>query len=368
MASLERGEDCHSATSAMSAALAQLLMPRLGIVSGSASGSGSRQQQPPPEGATAAAAASTAHPPRGRPLKGGVGEGGDDTSAAAADFLASAPSFALNLWMAACKCVLSAAEGTPGSSVVTSLGGNGLEVGVRLAGGGTEWVTALAAQPACISLGRPVGVWPRQPAGAAATGATAAAAAPLPLAQGAMGDSMVVEALGALGGNAAGHAPGMVAELAPLLAPLRTDDVPAAAVSAGSPVPPAGDDAVTAFERGMASLLLEEHPGFGAPQGRAVRVGLPAAAFLVAGAGAAAAEGDGHVGGRPPPLPRVHIAVVDAAGGLGMIGRGVFEVPSALLAEAASQLLAQATAAGTTGHDVPDDVSAVASTVEVCVA
>src|SRR5690606_30539442 len=50
------------------------------------------------------------------------------------------PLFFLSLWMAASHCILQAAEGVVGSSLVTSLAGNGGSFGVRLAGNPHEWV------------------------------------------------------------------------------------------------------------------------------------------------------------------------------------------------------------------------------------
>ncbi len=99
-------------------------------------------------------------------------------------FIAASPSFFLNLWMAAVKGMLSAAEGVAGSSVVTALAGNGVDAGIQLAG-------------------RP-GVWHRVPAsppvGALLPSFAGGVALP------AIGDSAVVDAFG-LGAMAFAHSP-----------------------------------------------------------------------------------------------------------------------------------------------------------------
>ncbi|GAA5231872.1 DUF1116 domain-containing protein [Verticiella sediminum] len=76
----------------------------------------------------------------------------------AARFLADSPSFFLNLWMAAAKCMLSAAEGVAGSTLVTAMAGNGSQTGIQLAGLPGRWFTAAAAAPVGrIEPGRDVG-------------------------------------------------------------------------------------------------------------------------------------------------------------------------------------------------------------------
>jgi hypothetical protein len=105
-------------------------------------------------------------------------------SAAAYRFIAAAPGFFLNLWMAAVKCMLGAAEGVAGSAAVTAFGGNGLEMGLQLAGRPGRWHLAPASPP---------------------DGKLAdhiAAAERL----GAIGDSALIDAFG-LGAMAFGHSP-----------------------------------------------------------------------------------------------------------------------------------------------------------------
>lgn len=62
-------------------------------------------------------------------------------------FLKNAPAFFLNLCMAAVKCCLLAAEQAGGESVVTAIGGNGSEFGVRIAGAPGRWFGVPATAP-----------------------------------------------------------------------------------------------------------------------------------------------------------------------------------------------------------------------------
>lgn len=64
--------------------------------------------------------------------------------AAAIEFVAGNDHFFLNLSMAACKAMLDAAHGVPGSSLVTAMARNGVEFGVRVSGLGERWFTAPA--------------------------------------------------------------------------------------------------------------------------------------------------------------------------------------------------------------------------------
>lgn len=89
-------------------------------------------------------------------------------------FLDTSPGFFLNTWMAASRCMLSAAEQVSGSAIVTSMGANGRRAGFRLAHAPERWFTIAATTP----VGR--------------FDAGLSAADGLP----AIGDSAVVEALG----------------------------------------------------------------------------------------------------------------------------------------------------------------------------
>ena len=61
------------------------------------------------------------------------------------DFVAGNEHFFLNVSMAACKAMLDAAHGVPGSSLVTAMARNGVEFGIRVSGLGERWFTAPAA-------------------------------------------------------------------------------------------------------------------------------------------------------------------------------------------------------------------------------
>jgi hypothetical protein len=63
----------------------------------------------------------------------------------AARFIASNHHFFLNLTMAAAKCASLAASGVPGSSVVTLMSRNGVDVGIQLAGLPGRWLLGEAA-------------------------------------------------------------------------------------------------------------------------------------------------------------------------------------------------------------------------------
>lgn len=67
-----------------------------------------------------------------------------EQKACAIEFIAANDHFFLNLSMAACKAMLMAAEDVPGSSMVTGMGRNGVEFGIRLSGTGDTWFTAPA--------------------------------------------------------------------------------------------------------------------------------------------------------------------------------------------------------------------------------
>jgi hypothetical protein len=60
------------------------------------------------------------------------------------DFIAGNEHFFLNISMAACKAMLDAAHGVPGSSLVTAMARNGVEFGIRVSGLGGRWFTAPA--------------------------------------------------------------------------------------------------------------------------------------------------------------------------------------------------------------------------------
>ncbi|MFC3106451.1 DUF1116 domain-containing protein [Undibacterium arcticum] len=108
----------------------------------------------------------------------------DNMSAEVVAFLDRAPAFFLNVWMAAVKCVLRAAEGVAGSGVVTAIGGNGHSFGIQIAAAPGCWFVTPATPPLVPGAG--------------------------PLLQeralGAIGDSAIIDAFGG-GAMAASHAP-----------------------------------------------------------------------------------------------------------------------------------------------------------------
>ncbi|KAG2429487.1 hypothetical protein HXX76_010723 [Chlamydomonas incerta] len=293
--SLAAGEECHAATTAATAALRGLLQPHL-----------------EPAGTVLSASEAVA-------------------AKEAVAFLGTAPSLFLNLWMAGCKRILMAAEGTADSSVVTAIGGNGMMVGIKLAGGGS-WAGVGAAAPEPRVLAPPVGGAP-----AAAAAGEEGEAAPAVAVSGAMGDSMVVDALG------------FGAQLQPLL------PLPAAAVASPATAPGA---------LGLAAHPALSQPGFipaddGAAGGAAaagpVRIGISAAAVLAIpveatmppppAAAAAADEAADAAPRRPQPRPQppasalaVNLSVLDGKGQLGIVGRGVYRVPREALQQAVSRL------------------------------
>jgi hypothetical protein len=60
------------------------------------------------------------------------------------DFIRANDHFFLNISMAACKAMLDAAHGVPGSTLVTAMARNGVEFGIRVSGAGERWFTAPA--------------------------------------------------------------------------------------------------------------------------------------------------------------------------------------------------------------------------------
>ncbi|AGI24764.1 hypothetical protein H681_14470 [Pseudomonas sp. ATCC 13867] len=62
-------------------------------------------------------------------------------------FLEQSAAFFLNLWMAAVKCCLLAAEDVPGSSVVTAAGGNGEQFGIQVSAMPGRWFAVAAQAP-----------------------------------------------------------------------------------------------------------------------------------------------------------------------------------------------------------------------------
>lgn len=179
------------------------------------------------------------------------------------------PLFFLSLWMAASHCILQAAEGVEGSSLVTSLAGNGDTFGVRLAGNPREWVVCDAASPTGPMLER----------------------APRGRPSGAIGDSALVDALG-FGGQCVAHSPEIMAVLGPYL-PRGISELPE-------------------------QLLSAVHPVFGEI---GIRVGLDAARVVETG-----------------QSPVITLAIIDATGQGGLMGRGCYRPPVSLFAAAIGRM------------------------------
>lgn len=148
--------------------------------------------------------------------------------------ITEAPLYFLNVWMPACQLMLRAAEGTPGSTLVTRLCANGMEIGIQVAGLPGEWFTA----PATLVQGPFMKGAPENPQHPPATG-----------------DSGVIDAFG-LGGQGLRHAPSLQAAFAPWLA--ADDDARARAMLAGvHPIleTPFGLDAAAVARTQRAPLL-----------------------------------------------------------------------------------------------------------------
>ena len=72
---------------------------------------------------------------------------GGITDSDALAFMNSSPSLFLNLWMAATKCMMQAASGIDGSSLITAAGANGVDVGLQISGLPGQWFTDQALPP-----------------------------------------------------------------------------------------------------------------------------------------------------------------------------------------------------------------------------
>ena len=68
----------------------------------------------------------------------------------AIDYIENTPPFFLNLWMAAVKTIMEAAKNLEGGSIITAMGGNGIEFGIKIAGLPGRWFTVPAAAPDAV--------------------------------------------------------------------------------------------------------------------------------------------------------------------------------------------------------------------------
>ncbi len=199
--------------------------------------------------------------------------------AAVVDFIAGNDHFFLNLSMAACKAMLDAAAGVPGSSLVTAMARNGVEFGIRLSGTGDAWFTAPA--PVVDGLLFP--------------GYTAADAAPD------LGDSAITETAG-LGGFAMAAAPAIVQFVG------------------GSP------------EDALANTLEMSHVTLG----RNGAFTLPALDFTGTPAGI-----DARKVVDTGIAPVINTGIAHRAAGVGQIGAGITRAPLACFAQAIAALADQ---------------------------
>jgi hypothetical protein len=198
------------------------------------------------------------------------------------EFVRTSDIFFLNLSMAASKATMDAAHGVPGSSLVTAMARNGVDVGIRVGGTGDRWFTA----PADI----PVGLY--------LPGFTEADANPD------IGDSAISESAG-LGAFAMAAAPAIVQFVG------------------GTP-----SDALR-YSTEMAAICAARHPGFT----------LPALDFVGAPLGIDIRKVvDENV------RPLIDTAIGHREPGGGMVGAGIVRVPMKCFVEAL-QALARTTGA-----------------------
>jgi hypothetical protein len=199
-----------------------------------------------------------------------------ESASAALEFIAANDHFFLNISMAACKAMLDAAHGVPGSSMVTALSRNGVDFGIRVSGTGDTWFTAPA--PMVHGLYFP--------------GFSADDAAPD------LGDSAIAETAG-LGGFAMGAAPAIVQFVG------------------GTPA-----DAV-AYTREMYHITLGSNPSFT----------LPPLGFAPTPAGI-----DLRRVVDTGIEPVINTGIAHREAGVGQIGAGVTRAPLACFVQAAAAL------------------------------
>jgi hypothetical protein len=185
--------------------------------------------------------------------------------------------FFLNLAMVSAKLAMVCASGVPGSSLLTVIARNGVEVGIQLSGTGSQWFVGPAALPDPARLIDPYGPSDMNPD---------------------LGDSAIVEVygLGALALSAS-----------PLAAPsvgLRPDEAPA---------------------------LMERFRRIGAAEHPVLRLYEPASTPAILGVDARAVV---ETGIRPP----VHTGIAHREPGVGQIGGGVTHPPFAAFVEAIAAL------------------------------
>ncbi|WP_127125814.1 DUF1116 domain-containing protein [Georgenia sp. SYP-B2076] len=192
------------------------------------------------------------------------------------EFLAGNDHFALNLSMAAAKLAMDAAAGTPGSTLVTAMARNGVEFGLRVAGTGDRWFTAPVG-PAEGLFFPGFGVEDANPD---------------------LGDSAITETLG-IGGFAMAAAPAITRFVG------------------GTP-----DDALATTRR-MRRITMAAHPAYSLPplNFAGSPSGIDVLKVLQTGV-----------------LPVINTGIAHREAGVGQIGAGVVDAPSAVFLLAARGL------------------------------
>ncbi|RXZ33796.1 DUF1116 domain-containing protein [Oxalobacteraceae bacterium CAVE-383] len=206
---------------------------------------------------------------------------GHGCDSAVVAMLANSPLFFLTLWMAACHLMLdAAADGgrDAASTLVVALAGNGEQVGIRLAGQPERWFTAPATAPAGPRL-------------QAAQAGSPSSVSPV------LGDSGVIDAAG-FGGQALRFAP----EINTALQRWLPED----------------------WAHRPRRLLAGEHAAFGNRH---------------AGLSPFCIGLDAALAARHGIAPLAAIAMLDAAGKQGLLGRGLYIAPVGLFAHAAACIL-----------------------------
>ena len=193
-------------------------------------------------------------------------------------FIAANDHFFLNLSMAACKAMLDAAAGVPGSSMVTVMARNGVNFGIRLSGTGDRWFEAPANPVEGLFF--------------PGYGVEDAAAD--------LGDSAITETAG-VGGFAMAASPAIVKFVG------------------GSPA-----DAL-AHSRAMQAITLTRHPAFT----------LPALDFAGSGAGI-----DARLVVDRNMLPVINTGIAHRRAGIGQIGAGITTAPLVAFIDALTALAA----------------------------
>ena len=211
-------------------------------------------------------------------------EGSSSDIAEAVRFAGANEHFFLNLGMPACKLSTLAAEGIPGSSVVTTMARNGTDFGIRVSGTGDTWFTGPAHTPEGLYLGA-YGPEDANPD---------------------IGDSAITEAAG-IGGFAMAAAPAIVRFVG--------GDVPFALRAT----------------RTMYEITVGEHTAYQVPilEFRGTPTGIDVAAVA-----------------RTGILPQINTGMAGRVAGTGQVGAGLVTPPAecftAALAELASRTAAEA--------------------------